>query len=50
MMMALLLLYIIVLYSRIPEDKKFGIPIGEDGRWGSHQSGFEFLEKYRKDL
>ena len=44
-------IYLVLLFILgIAADAKFGIPIGEDGRWGAHHAGFEFLSKHKQNL
>ena len=40
----------LIAVKRLPADAKFGIPIGEDGRWGSHYKGLTWMKENKQDL
>lgn len=42
--------YNIFCVIELPADAKFGVPIGEDGRWGSYHKGLKWMKENMADM
>ena len=40
----------LIAVKRLPPSAKFGIPIGEDGRWGSYHKSMLWLQEHKQDM